>query len=247
MVLFDAMSLYLFALLPIPVQILIAFKMHKRKQHILYPAFWSYLWFESTRLTAELILRFSPWKRAYFYIYWSAGFISVLFILAVLREIFSKVLADYSQLSAFRRLGYEITLAIVVLSSVALSAPVRGRLFFSREIIQIQQAVGVVATTMLIFVTAASFVLGIRWRSELCGIAAGVGLLGMGDVVTFTMTLLHATYNPRLISWIESVVYDAAFILLAAYFAIPQEQTVRPVVNSELVQWAHSMSESLRR
>ena len=244
---FDAMLLYILALLPIPVQILIAWKMHERKQHILYPAFWSYLWFESTRLTLESILWLTAWRRGYFFVYWGSGLIGVLFILAILREIFSKILADYSQLSAFRRRGYEIALAIVVLTSVAFSSQVRGHVFFSREIIQIQQSVGVVAILMLVFVAAASFALGIRWRSELCGIAAGVALLEIGDVVTFTFTLLRGAYIPSLIGWIQSLVYDAAFIVLAAYFVVPQQQTARADRNAELVQWANSMSESLRR
>lgn len=241
------MFLYVLGLLPIPVQILIALNMHRRRQHLLYPAFWTYLWFESTRLALECILWPTPWNRLYFFVYWISGFISILFALAILREIFSKVLADYSQLTAFRRRGYEIALAIISLTAIVFSARVHGRVFFTREIIQIQQAVGIVAVAMLVFVAGASVLLGIRWRSELCGIASAMGLLGMGDVVAFTLTLLRERYTPHLIGWIESIAYDTAFILLAAYFLVPAERTAKPAVKDELVRWVFSMSESLRK
>lgn len=240
------MPLYPFTLLPILVQAFTAVKMHRRKQHVLYPAFWAYLWFESIRLTIELILRFASWSRAFFYVYWGAGFISALFMLVVLREIFSRILADYTQLTRFQRRGYEVALAVVSFLAVLFSAQLRGRIFFTREIIQIQQAVGIVGITMLVFVAGASIALGIRWRSELCGIASGMGLLSIGDVVVFTITLLRSTYDPRLIGWVESIVYDAAFVIMAAYFIVPQEQRTQPIIKNEL-EWAHQMSESLQR
>jgi hypothetical protein len=239
------MALYFLALLPIPVQILVALKMYKRKQHMLYPAFWTFLWFEATRVTLEAVLWPTPWTHVYFLVYWGAGFISMLFTLAILREIFSRILSDYSQLSTLRRRGYEIALAIVTVGSILLLAPVRGRLFFSREIIEIQQAISVVSVAMLVFVVFASMLLGIRWRNELCGIACGVGLLGIGDVVTFTSTLFRARYTPTVMGWMETIAYDAAFLVIAAYFFAREKASEKPAIRPDAAEWVQSMSESL--
>lgn len=239
------MALYFLALLAIPVQILVALRMYKRKQHISYPAFWSFLWFEAARLTLEAVLWPSPWTHAYFLVYWGSGFVSMFLTLAILREIFSRMLADYSQLSTLRRRGYEIALAIVTLGSILLLAPVRGRLFFSRQIIEIQQAISVVSVAMLLLVVLASMLLGIRWRNELCGIACGVGLLGIGDVVTFTSTLFRARYTPIVMGWMETIAYDAAFLLIAAYFFAPVKASEKPAVRPDAAEWVQSMSESL--
>jgi hypothetical protein len=245
MVLFGAMLIYWISLLPIPFQVLIAATMYRRKQHLVYPAFWAFVIFECMRSIVEAFLALSPRSRAYFIVYWGSGFLDALFVLAILREIFVKVLADYSTLTRFRRRGYEIALAVITLGAVAVSAQAQGRSFFTREIIQAQQTVALISLGMLLFVALSSIVLGIRWRSELCGIACGVGLLGMGDVLVFTSSLFRAKYTRHMIGWVETIAYDAAFLLFAAYFLVPQKESEKPEIRPDLAEWARSMSESL--
>lgn len=241
------MFLYVLGLLPIPVQIFTAVLMYRRKQHRSYPAFWMYLWFESARLIGEAVLWPLHWHKTYFYVYWGTGLASALFILVVLREIFSRALAGYSQITTLRRRGYEIAFAFVTLAAVLLLARIQVPKFFTREIIHIQQAVSVVAVAMLIFVGICSVLLGIKLTSEQVGIAIGVGLLGMGDVLTYTLTLLRARYTPDLIGWIESIFYDFAFILVAGYVLAPQHVRVPSDSREDLTEWARSMSENLSK
>jgi hypothetical protein len=235
------------ALLPIPVQVLIALGMYRRKQHTKYPAFWSYLWFESARLTLLGFLAPFPTGPAFFAVYWGSQFLTTVFTLAVLREVFLKLLADYSALTSFQRRGYEVGLAIACFAAIVASTLIPGHTFFVREMVQVQQTVSSVAVAMLIFVGAASLVLGIRWRSELCGIAAGLGLQGIADVLVFTGTLHRGSYNPSLIGWIETIAYDFSVVVFALYFLVPQEESAAPPVRRELVEWVESMSERLPR
>ena len=241
------MWISILSLLPITVQVLIVIGMYRRKQHVKYPAFWSYLCFEAARLTLLYFLSRFPTGHAYFVAYWGSQFVATVFVLAVLREVFVKLLAEYSALTRFQRRGYEVGLAIACLGSIATSALIPTHLFFASEAIQVQQTVSSVAVAMLVFVGAASLVLGIRWRSELCGIAAGLGLQGIVDVMVFTGTLQHGRLHPQLIGWIETLTYDFSFVIFALYFLVPQEETPAPPTRRELVDWVDSMSETLPR
>lgn len=239
---------YALTLLPIPVQLLIALGMYWRKLHLKYPVFWSYIWFESARATLIVSLAGSTGSPFYFIAYWGLGFLSTIFILAVLREVFVKLLADYSALTRLRCRGYEVCLAIACFTAVGTSTLIPGRTFFSHEIIRVQQTVSLVAVAMLIFVGAASVTLGIRWRAELCGIAAGLGLQGVVDALVFTGTLQQGSYRPALIGWIETITYDFSFIVFALYFLVPQEESAPPPpVRKDAAEWVESMSGTLSR
>jgi hypothetical protein len=233
-------------MIPIPVQVLIALGMYRRKQHLKYPAFWSYLWFSAAALTLTVLVARTSAAHAYFLIYWGSQFFTTIFILAVLREVFVKLLADYSFLTSFQRRGYEFALAAACLTAVLTATRINSHSVFAEEI-QLQQSVSLVAVIMLIFVGAASVALGIRWRTELCGIAVGVGLQGIADVLVFTTSLRHGAYNPMLIGWVERITYDFSFAVFALYFLVPQEESATPPVRKELTEWVESMSETLPR
>ena len=241
------MWMSILSLLPITVQVLIAAGMYRRKQHVKYPAFWSYLCFEAARLTLLFFLARFPTGQAYFFMYWGSQFVTTIFVLAVLREVFVKLLADYSVLTSFQRRGYEVGLAIACLSAVVTSAFIPVRAVFDAEMFQVQQTVSAVAVGMLIFVGSASLTLGIRWRSELCGIAAGLGLQGIADVLVFTGTIQQGSYKPFVIGWIETIAYDFSFVIFGIYFLVPQEESTAPPMRRELADWVDSMSETLPR
>lgn len=239
------MLVFWLSLLPIPVQIAIALTMYRRKQHTLYPWFWAFVLFECAHEIAVSVLGLWPRSRAYFFLYWGANFIDSILVLAVLREIFVKVLSGYSSVTRFRRRGYEFGLAVITLALVAVFGHLRGPSFYTRGIIEVQMVASLISLGMLVFVAIASVSLGIRWRSEMCGIASGLGILGLGDVLTFTRTLLHARYTPAFIGLVETCAYDITFLIFAAYFFIPQERFVTPQMRHELLDWPKSVSESI--
>jgi uncharacterized membrane protein len=235
---------HILTLLPIPVQLWIALGMYKRKQHLKYPVFWSYLWFQVAILPCLIILARSSESRGFFLVYWGDEFVTTVFTLAVMREVFVKLLADYSILTRFQRHGYEVGLAFACLVAVLISTRVPGRAFLVRNTIQIQHAVSSVAVIMLLFVAAAALALGIRWRSELCGIAAGLGLQGVTDAVIFTDILRRGGYTAETIGWIEIIAYNFSFLIFALYFLVPQEQAQAPPLRKEM-EWLQSMSETV--
>jgi hypothetical protein len=97
---------------------------------------------------------------------------------------------------------------------------------------------------MFVFVVVASMILGIKWRSAVCGMAAGLGVLGAVDLAVFAavsrLTLLSR--HLRLASWIETLGFDCAMGVFALYF-LPRQNEVDPPksLKPELLEWSESM------
>src|SRR5579884_2327606 len=116
------MALYILSVLPIFLQLWIASRMVKLGQHRQYPAFFAYVCFQAGRVALQDVLALWPKSQAYFYAYYGLGFLSIFFQLPVFREVFVHILKDYSNLSRFRRRGYEIGMAVGMVASILLTA-----------------------------------------------------------------------------------------------------------------------------
>lgn len=244
-----SLSLYFFWLLPIPVLASIGLTMYRRKQHLIYPIFWVYILFESFRVSAEFICKaMSP--KAFFYSYWIATFITVILSLLLLRDVFQRVLKNCSSLDKLRRTGYELVLLCVWLGALVLALHFVHPRNLPQRIVAAGLAVNFTAVTMLLFVYVSSQVLGMKWTSPVCGIAAGLGLLGVIDLAVFTDLSLYAPHPAALAfaNWTEMIGYNCAIGIFAFYF-LPQrvEVALAGPPKTELLEWAESMKEAVRQ
>lgn len=233
-----------FSLLPVPVLGVIAVVMYRRKQHRLYFTFWIYFCFQFTRVIVVNIVSLHISSVAYFYAYWTASLCSVFFTLLLLRSIFVTVLSNYPGLANTRRVGYEIALGILWSASLLIALQRTGPRTIIDMITRAEQAISFTAVGMLIFVVLSSMVLGIRWNTALCGMAGGIGLLGIVDLLIFTFWRRGGTYSPNfmLVGWIQTLAYNAAVAIFAFYF-LPVRAEIRAPeeMKPELVEWAQSM------
>lgn len=237
------LALYIFWLLPIPVLICIATVMYRRKQHFLYPVFWSYLCFQSLRLVIEFICNLISYK-IYFYVFWSCSVANFVLTLVLLRSMFTSVLERYSSLDKMRRIGYEITLAVVWFTALILTIGLMHSHGWPRRIARAELVASFTAVGMFLFVVGTSMMLGIRWRSGLCGIAAGLGVMRAADLIVYTgMSWARHLVKPAVIaSWIETFAYDIAIAIFAFYFLpLRAELEVPATVRPDLLEWAESM------
>jgi hypothetical protein len=238
-----SLALNVFWLLPIPVLTCIAVVMYRRKQHLIYAIFWSYILFQGVRIPAEFICKVISYK-AYFYSYWIASFTSVVLGLLLLRDIFRRVLRNYSALDRMRRTGYDIALICFWLAALLLAFRLSPAHNMFQRIATAELVVSFTAVGILVFVVVASIVLGIKWRSAVCGMAAGLGLLGTIDLAVFAAVsrlTLHSRHV-MLVSWIETLGFDFAMGLFAVYF-LPRRKEVDPPrsLKPELLEWSESM------
>jgi hypothetical protein len=244
-----SLALLLLSLLPIPFLTLIVIVMWRRKQHVVYPIFWGYLCFQVAWLATEFICKAISYK-AFFYTYWIFSFLNLIFQLLLLRDIFSRTLRKYPQIERFRRFLFEI--ALLGSCATAVVAVLLGNRVHtvSQMIVTAELVMSAVEVSLFIFVATSAIVLGIKWKSAICGMAAGLGVLGTLDVAAFIIMIYSASLSRHvtIASWVNTVGYDFAIGVFSFYF-LPtrQEIAVPKQVRRELLDWAESMRGSLPR
>jgi len=232
-----------FWLLPIPVCLYIAITMYRRKQHLSYPVFWTYLCFQSARISIEFFLNYVSYT-AYFYTYWGFSFLSLIFNLLLLRTIFIGVLRTYPTLDRLRRIGYEIALGCVWCAALLLVFEMSPPEDFSRKIMRAELVVSFTAVGMFIFVVLACVVLGIKWRSGISGVAAGLGVLGTSDLAVYALWVRggQVSAHELLASWVSTLAFDTAVGIFAFYFILCRVETgVAHTLRPDLIKWSESV------
>lgn len=244
-----SLAIYFFSLLPIPFLICIAAVMYRRKQHVLYPIFWLYICFYGFTLPTEFICKAISYK-AFFFTYWGMSFLAPVFKLLLLRDIFARTLRKYPELTRFRRFVYELSIVCLCCTAVALALRMIGTQSISRRIDIAELIVSCTAVFVFVFVAASSVVLGIKWKSAVSGMAAGLGLMGIADVVTFLILGWGPKLSQHLVlaSWIRTLGFDAASGIFVFYFLPRRAEVEMPKsVKPELLEWAQSMKGSIPR
>ena len=220
-----------------------------RKQHRLYPIFWAFLCFQIVWLASEFICKTISYK-AFFYSYWTGSFLNLILQLLLLRDIFSRTLIKYPQLDKFRRFLFETAL-FVSLASISTAVLMGNKIHtISKMTVTVELVISVVEVMLFIFVAASAVVLGIKWKSVICGIAAGLGVFGTVNVAAFILMLFSArlTSHVAVASWLNTVGYDVGIGIFCWYFLPKREEVALPQkIRPELLDWAESMRGSLPR
>ncbi|PYY14747.1 MAG: hypothetical protein DMG60_19415 [Acidobacteria bacterium] len=239
--------IYFFSLLPLPVLAVTAIVMYQRKQHLIYPIFWTYLIFQFVRESGEgIALQFS--HKVFYYTYWSTSACSVIFSLLLLRNIFLTVLRGYSPLSQLRRYGYEAMLLACWLLALLVAFHNEHPRTVRQLIFDSHQAVSFTSVGMFVFVVGSSALLGIRWTSAICGIALGLGLFGTTDLVVYALLSHGHLLSNTVASWIQVLAYDCGIGIFALYFVPRREEVQVPAgLKPELLQWANEVRGSLSK
>ena len=235
--------MYALSVLSIPILVFTAIVMYRRKQHKIYLIFWTYLIFQFSRVTVQCIAYKASYG-IYFYSYWISSACSVVFRLLLLRSIFLTVLEGYSPLNRLRRFGYDAVLFAfwAVTLFLTYGNHHRGAHLFPWVLFDASQAVSLVAVGMFVFVVGSSALLGLRWTTPICGIALGVGLLGITDLAVFAALAHNKLISSTTAGWIETLTFDCAAGIFAFTF-VPKRQEIRmPTgIKLEWVQWLHDI------
>ncbi|GEM_PF-3762846 len=244
------LALYALSLLPIPALAVLALAMYRRKQHILYPAFWAYIVLQCLRLVIEFICNLISYK-AYFYAYWTCSFLSAILTLVLLRTLFVSFLEKYPALDTIRRHGFEFVVSILWFTALALNLGLMRDQAWPQRITRAELVLSFTEVGVFLFVLATTLTLGIKWRSTYCGIAAGLGLLGAVDLLVFTgMSWVTRFFQPSVLAgWIETIAFDSAVAIFAVYFlrAPAREKDPPAVLRPELLEWTESMKGAVRK
>ena len=240
----DALSL-----LPIPVLAAIVAVMYRRKQHVFYRTFWFFALFDCVWLVTEFICKLVSYK-AYFYTYWTFTAINAVLILLLLRVVFVQFLQKYPELDGVRRHGFEFAISVIWFTALALNLGFMSDQGWPQRITRAVLILSFTQVGIFVFVLITTLVLGIRWKSIYCGIAAGLGLLGAADLLVFTgLSWATSLFKSAAIGgWIETLAYDLAVGIFAYHFLpVRATETWSTDVRPELLEWAESMKGAVRK
>lgn len=167
--------------------------------------------------------------RYYFYFkaYWLAEAISLLMGLAVVYEIFHHLFTPYPGL---RKLATQIFIGaaflFVLLGCVLIYAQPSGeKNHIQAAFMVVQEASRVLEVGLIgaLFLFAGIF--GLHWRHYLFGIALGLGIFTVVDLVGITMRLQFGVMTNPVLGVLRSISFNSSIIIWVSYLLAPELAT----------------------
>lgn len=230
--------------LPLVLQAGITVFMGRHKLVNIFPFFFSY---SAVVLTTGLALIFLPYgHRAYALVYWSSETLAVLLGLAVVFEILGHVLPRTSSLRFISHCVWVLgsIAAVAALLMLIMSEPQKGNDRVFGVIMVAERSIRFLQASLLIIVTALMSRLGLTWRDESVGIAAGFGIYS-----ALALGLYQFGYHVHLISGsafvlLNSAAYNVAVIIWAFYILRPSRVTpIKHLPKTDLAEWNSAVTD----
>jgi len=230
-----------------------AFILVRRGWFRVYPSFFTLLCFKVGSAAAFIPLAYIYGRTHnhtlytyYFYSYWVEGFIEVILVLVILYRLFSAAFAGYSLLSRWTVVLYMIAFIVCLLLAIyVVPSRIQARGMISIAV-PIWQSSLLFSAGILAFLFLIVFGIGIRLRDYLFGIAVGLGLSAVINLVT-------AVLSVQRVWWLTYGALVADFVAAGIWFAyLFVSRRLPPPVDhlsgsDELPRWKDALTEFLQK
>ena len=245
---------YVFNLAQSALQCVIVFLIFRRKLFRSFPAFTVYLIFAVIKtivLHIELALPVS--LLTYAHSYYPLTLSAMGLELWVIYEVFKRVLEPYQALRRSWWLIFLISVVALVLVDVLWIAHQQ----LAWAILDLMRSISVIAVGLLLVIFALSRLIGLRWRSYCFGVALGLGINAVLDIVDAEMRRHYGLTAGGVVDtrvWdilnnIHSFAY-ADTILIWAWYFLQKPEVANPVwvvPNSNIERWNDVLEQMLVR
>lgn len=190
----------------------------------------------------------SQWRhQLYFKAYWFTEGLGLLMGLAVTYEIFNLLFNPYPALRKLAMQAFQgvVVLLVLVGCVVAYMQPLGENNHVQAAFMIIEQATRVLEVGLLGFLFLFASAFGLHWRQYVFGIAVGLGVFAVVELVAITMRVeFGVTASPvfnivRTISFNTSLLIWIGYILAPELAAAPSEMPKR----AQLEQWNRAVTE----
>ena len=168
--------------------LMIAGIIYRRRLHREFPAFFSFVVAQIVIFIVEFPVSRWAGDTSYFYVYWIAAALNVVFAFQIIHEVFVDVFRPYP---ALKDLGTALfkwaALIMVLVSMVMISVSPGWDDPVVQTILVVRRCVGVVQCGMVLFLLAFSRNLGVSWRRQSFGIALGFGIFSGVQLLTYAL------------------------------------------------------------
>jgi hypothetical protein len=208
------------------LKIVILVTMFRRKLHVRYPLFFSYLAY-GVAVTALLYAVHGSY-RAYFYAYWSTTAVSSMLILGVIYELFTSMFRQHHALRDFGSMLFRWAVVMVAMMAALLLFsginPTKNSVINS--IMNLDRSVGVMQSGMLLFLVLFSPYLKIPWRHQISGIALGFGVHSSIRMLLLSQWI-HGVFGASNLNILSMAAYNWTLVIWLVYacMRVPEENT----------------------
>lgn len=229
---------------PLVLQAGIAMRMIRRRLLAIFPLFFAYT---ATVLFGETILLFLTTSSDYYArLFWYKEALAVLLSLAVVFEILKIILPSSSSIKLVVNSVWILAAiaAVVALVMLTFAKPATGNDPMYELIILAERSVRFLQACLLIIVIALMSRLGLTWRDQSVGIAAGFGIYSALALVSFEFGAnLHWIGQPAM-ALINSAAYNLAAIIWAFYILRQVQATpVEHLPKTDLEEWNSAVTD----
>jgi len=227
------------------LEIVILAMMFRRKLHVRYPLFFSFLAYNVVVTGLTFAVRGS--YRAYFYAYWSTDAVSSMLVLGVIYELFTAMFRQHHALRDFGTMLFRWAVVVVAMLAGLLlfSSMSPGKNSIVNSIVNLDRSVGVMECGMLLFLVLFSPYLKIPWNHQICGIAAGFGLNAIIRMLLLSQWV-HGIFGLKYLNVLAVSAFDWALVVWLVYscMKVPSESAPNMLLrpqrwNEALMDAAH--------
>lgn len=182
-------QLALWILQPV-LQTVVAIVMFRRRLYKDFPVFFAFILAQIAVFSIEFPIYRLGYDPLYFYVFWSAAALNLIFDFKIIHEVFLDVFRPYHALKDLGTALFKWAALIMILISVVLISTSPGwNDPMAETILIVQRCVRVVQCGMVLFLLAFCKYLGVSWRRQSFGIVLGFGAFAGAELLT---TALHS-------------------------------------------------------
>ena len=212
------------------LQAVVAVVMFRRRLHKDFPIFFAYVLSQIVIFAIEFPINQWAGYGTYFYTYWIAAAISLVFDFKIIHEIFVDIFRPYHALKDLGTALFKWAALVMLLVSVVLISTNPGwEDPLAQTILVVQRCVRVIQCGMVLFLLAFCKHLGVSWRRQSFGIALGFGLFGGMDLIASAL-YSGAHFAGAVLDIAKMTAYNASLLLWLLYTFLNRRDFRVPVL-----------------
>jgi hypothetical protein len=229
---------------PHVLQVVIAVVMIRRKLYREFPIFLTYTITDVVQSTVLFVMDHSPSisGRQYWEAYFCCTVVCIALRFAVIREIFFHVFRPYPGLKDMSWVIFQGSALVLLLAGVAMVvyAPGNGANPLLSGVHVLDQTVGLMQCGLLALLILFSSYFRLSWRSQVFGIAAGLGIFASVDLATAAMRVwIGAAAANYVFDFVTMATYHCCVLIWLGYLLLPESsrRVVKELPENDLEQW----------
>lgn len=226
------------------LQLVLAGFMFHRKLHKLFPVFFAYVISQVVIFSILFPTLTKGSYAAFFYCYWITAAVSLALGFKVIHEVFLDVFKPYHTLKDLGTVLFKwaglVMLLVAAVVAAANTASDQGP--WVQAVLTVQRCVRVIQCGLILFLLLFARYLGVSWKQQSFGIAAGFG--GFAGVELLVLALRASNYlSENAVSLTNMAAYNLAIMAWLTYTIAkkaPRESAVTLLTSQ---RWDQSLSE----